>query len=320
VWLVEPKKSPYGKEFPLVWGLCLLEPYSLYGEGFPEPLEAAQESLNAHLNQRKDNVMLALNSGAIVRRWANVDTESLVNSRPGGITYTDDVEAVQERKIPDVTGSAYLEASEDESMMQEISGVTSTKTGGAGSATKATVAQINLSESNAKIDLYISIVAETYFRSFVRKLAYMIARFETDEKVIRVANDKTFAETGVFSDEYDLKEIAADCVVNVGLGSIGDEATLRQTFLAIDRSIQSNQVNIAMLQQGVAPPGTPIPMINTNILMKRVLEKIGYRDINEIAYFLPAPDQAAEGGGQNVPENGEDLNEQNDLQAGSFGG
>jgi hypothetical protein len=171
--LLEPEVSPYGNRYPLVLGSCLLDAHLLIGEGFPEALEGPQTSYNANLNQRKDNIALALNRQTIVSRYGNVDLQSLLNSRPGGITLADDVEAVKEREIPDVTQSSYAEAMADEHMMNEMSGIVPIKEG-IEKAEKATVAQLNYQESNAKIDLYIAIVGETFIRDFYTTLTYLV--------------------------------------------------------------------------------------------------------------------------------------------------
>ena len=188
--LRDVEDSPYGNAYNNVsLGNCLTKAHLLIGEGFPEPLEGPQESYNANINQRKDNVALSLNRQTIVGRHANTDLQSLVNSRPGGITLTDDVTSVVDRAIPDVTSSSYAEASVDESMMDEMSGVTPGKRGQERSD-KATVAQINFAEANAKIDLYIAIVGETFIRDIFSSLAFLEQTFETDKMVFEVANNK----------------------------------------------------------------------------------------------------------------------------------
>lgn len=314
--LAEEESSMYGDRLPCVMGLCLTEAHKLLGEGLPEPLEGPQKSLNTNLNQRKDNVSLVLNRETFVSRFGNVDLQSLTNSRPGGITLMDDITAVKERDIQDVTRSAYLEAGVDEGMMQEMSGITPGKMG-MESAEKATVAQINLSESNAKIDMYISIVGETFIKSFYSLLAYMIQRFETDETVFRIANSH-FPEQ---RDEYDL-DFEADCIIQVGLGNVGKEMEIRQTMLAIDRANMANQANLQLLQIGAAPP-RGVQMINTARFFQDLLPTLGKKSFSEYFYQLPPPQQGwPAGGGQGMrgkmqPQVGGDIPAMNN---GSEGG
>src|SRR3990167_3821911 len=327
---VELKKvvdSPYGDRYPATMGTCLTLSLKLIGEGFPEPLEGPQESINAILNMRKDNVAMNLNKGAIVARHGAVDLQSLANRRTGSITLANDVNAVKWDEIPDVTQSAYVEASVDENMMAEMSGITPGKQGMEGSD-KATVAQINYSEANAKIDLFIALVGETYMRDFYTQLACLIQKFETDEKVYRIANDRFRKDKQVpYAEEvYDI-DIEADCIINVGMGTVGRDMELKQTFLAMDRAMMSNQSLIQLVSIGAAPP-TGIRLFDTTTFMEDILPKLGHKDINK--YFIQvqnAPQQGTEGGmnqglaGQGAPQQGDgNMGIDNMLQMGSMGG
>lgn len=334
---VEMKKavdSPYGSQYPVTMGTCLTLSHKLFGEGFPEPLEGPQESINAILNMRKDNVAMSLNKGAIVDKNGGVDLQSIVNRRIGSITLAQDVNAVKWDEIPDVTRSSYMEAAADESMMSEMSGVTPGKQG-MESSDKATVARINFSEANAKIDLFIAIIGETYMKDFFTQLATLIQLFETDEKVFRIANDKFKKENGApyAEDVYSL-DFEADCIVNVGMGQVSRDMELQQTFLAWDRAMMSNQSLIQLVSIGAAP-SEGIRLFDSTKFMEDVLPKLGHKDISK--YFLTiknAPQPAEKGGlnqglaGLNTPQLGggpEDMqNTQPDmanmLQGGGYGG
>ena len=296
--LQKSKESPFGKRLPVVMGLCLTEAHKLIGEGFPQPLEGPQESYNANLNQRKDNIALALNKGSIVSRYGNVDLKSLVNSRPGGITLADDINAVKEREIGDVTQSSYMEAAADDSNMEEMSGVTP-GVQGMGKESKATVAQINFAQSSAKIDLYISIVAETFVRDFFSLLAYMIQLFETDEKVFRIANEALRKDSPDVKEIYDL-DFEADCIVNVGLGTVGRDMEIKTTLLCMDRAIMANQAMVGLAQTGMVPR-EGIRLFNLTAFMEELLPMIGKKEIEKYFFMAPPPQPQAQwpgGGGQ----------------------
>lgn len=295
--LQKPEPSPYGnKRFPAVFGQCLTVAHRLIGEGFAEPLEGPQESYNYNLNMRKDNVALALNKHSIVSRYGGVDLQSLINSRAGGVTLVDDVNAIKEREVGDVTQSSYLEASADDMMMQEMSGINDAKQGRE-KAEKATVAQINYAEANAKIDLFIAIVAETYWKSFHSLLATLIQRFETDETIFRIANNKARELTqNIFRpNEYDI-DFDADCSVKVGVGTMGREFEIKETMLAIDRAVMANQSQFQMVQAGVVNP-QHVTFINISALMDDLFPKLGKKSTER--YYIPAqppPQPEAEGG------------------------
>lgn len=325
VWLKEPENSPYGDTLPGIMGTCLTEMHKLFGEGFPEPLESPQESYNYILNMRKDNVAQAMAGHTFVNRYGNVDLESLINRRVAGYTLMDDVEAVKHERVPDVTQSAYMEAAADDGMMQEMSGVTAGKVG-MERAEKATVAQINFTEANAKIDLYIALVGETFMKDFYAELARQIQRFETDEMVFRIANDRLKQEIqfDYGFDVYDLG-IEADVIVNVGAGSVGREIEIKQILLAMDRAIITMQAAGNLAKLGAIPPGgMKIP--NVMKFFELLLPKLGHKNINDFFINLQQP-QMQPGGGQGAggalqPQIG-DMNmptDMNMVQEGGQGG
>jgi hypothetical protein len=300
----ESDKSPYGDRFPLILGLCLPMAHRLIGEGFPEPLEGPQESYNDTINRRKDNVAIFMNRGTIVSRYGGVDLESLLNSRPGGVTMADDVNAVRERQMGDITQSAYVEARDEDAMMGELAGVTDVKLGMA-KTDKTGVAQINQFESSAKIDLFISIVAETFIKEFFSMLAYMIQRFETNETIMKVANERTI---NAFKDKdmsqmapylnRDLDDFDADVIVNVGTGTVSRDIEVRNGFIAMDRAIQANQSLATLIQFGAVPP-EGIQVADIMGLFSEILPKIGYKNTQKyiIKVQPPAPAQADGGAG-----------------------
>lgn len=326
VVLSQPKELPV-KKLPVIFGQCLTVAHRLFGEGFPEPLEGPQESYNYNLNMRKDNVALALNRQKIVNRYGNVDLQSLMNNRPGGVTMADDVEAVKELDTCDVTQSSYAEASADDAMMQEMSGITPGKMG-MGQEYKATTAQINYQESNAKIDLFLAIVGETFFREFFGVLADHIQRYETDEKIFRIANDSWRKKEGlsVFPNVYDIDDFSADCIINAGLGTVSRENEIRQLMLLVDRAIMANQALAQMAQMGAVPP-TGLKIFDITTMIEDLYVKMGRKDVSRFSIQVQPPQQQASPGGNgamagmNQPQMGESLpNTMQMEQQGQLGG
>ena len=323
----KPIPSPYGRHFPIALGLCLAEPHQLIGEGFPESNESPQESINAGINARKDNAALALNRGTIVGRFAGVDLQSLMNSRPGGITLADDPTQVIERQIMDVTQSSYAEVAADEAMMEEMSGVTPPLLGQE-NTTKATVAQINISQSNAKIELYLAIVGETFMREIYWLLAYLIQQFETDARVFRIANESFRKQVGQpgLPDVLNVDDFEADVIVKVGPGAVNRQAETQNLFLAMDRAIMSNNQMATLAKAGVMPP-EGLDIFNTVAFMEEILPKLGIKNPQRFKMRIAPPAQP--GGqdpsvaGSSVPQIGlgaGSLPVENALQAGGLGG
>jgi len=308
-YLKEPQESVFGDIFPITIGSCLTESHQIIGEGLPESLEGPQESYNFNLNQRKDNVALAINGFTVVSRYGNVDMQALTNSEPGGIVMADDTNAVSFRNVPDVTGSSYAEAAADDAMIQEMSGVTSSKMGQS-KDTKATVAQINLTESNAKIDLYIALVGETYMRDWYYKLTKLIMLFETDETVLRVANDSfrkdelaNKSPLGFSENEYILDDFDMDIDIQVGAGVVSRDLDINRALLAMDRINMSNQAMAQFMQMGVIRPEQAEIYSSTKIMEELLLPKLDIRNVADYKIELkpppPPPPQGQAGTGVN---------------------
>lgn len=303
--MCEPKKdSPYGNRIPAVIGQCLTLAHQLMGEGFPEPQEGPQESLNTTLNQRKDNTSILINGESLVDRYANVDLEALRTSRPANVILTDNPDAVKPLLKQDSTQNAYMEAGADASMMDEVSGVTPGLSG-MDKSQKATTSQINFQNAGAKVNLFIGIVAQTWFRNFFTQLAYMIQRFETDETVFRVANKKmkkARAENGKtvpIKDIDTIDDFIADVDVKVAPDMQTQEAQARNLMLAMDRALMSNQATVPLVQAGVVPK-EGVVLFNISAFMEPILKTLQQKNINKFIYKIPKqdiPPPAPPGGG-----------------------
>ncbi len=313
--------SPYGQDYPISVGSMIPDPHKAVPEGLPEVLEGPQESLNLTLNLRKDNVMLAMNGGFIYSRFGNVDKQSLRNIKPGFTVAADDVNAVKELKVPDVTQTSYIEAGQYVGMIDEMSAVNPTKQGQS-NVQKATVAQINLTEANAKHDLFVAVAGQTFFHQFVYNLAKHISMFETDERIFRVANEtfrKEPLEGQPYENVYDL-EFDFDIEVNAGLSEVSRGIRSQQISAAIQTALQSNNSTILMLKSGIKIDNPKI--FNTGEMQAELLPELGLPNLSKymISVTPPPPEQpqqagqgSAEGGeqsqvaeGQNAPQANEE--------------
>jgi len=327
-YLKPPIDSPYGDRVPHVYGTVLTEAHKMIGEGLPEPLEGPQESYNQTLNQRKDNVALLLSRPTIVARYGNVDLNALVNRASGKAILADDPNGVKELEMGDYTGTAHRDAAADDNMMQEMSGVTPSLSGMSDSGS-ATESNINLSQGSAKIELYLAIGGETYFRSFYSLLAYLVQRFETDETIVMIANDELREQGYMGPNILKFDDFDADVMVNIGMAYAGREQEIRQSLLVLDRGAVYNQTQLALLQTGAVPP-QGVEMFNGNEVFRDLLPKLGKKDIQRYFIKIPPPPQPKTPAqelnnamaGKTAPQVG-DMNEmvpQNELQAGSLGG
>lgn len=317
----EKKLSPYGDEIPLIMGLCLTEPHQLIGEGFTEAGEAPQESYNYFLNMRKDNIAKAMTGHTFVERDGDVDIKSLLKRRVNGYTLVGSLNAVKHEDVPDVTRSAYVEASQDEAMMDDLTGDTKANRGMQEPEIKATTAQLNYAQSNIKIDLYIAMVGKTFMSNFYNELTRQIQLFENDITVMRVANERFRQEEGIeeADDIYDVG-FEADCIINIGVGAAGREMEIKQTFLAMDRGIMAMQAISGLMQMGVSPPGG-FEVPNLGEMFKDLLPKIGKKDLKRYLIKLPPIQPQEGGGGGNAnPDKGTNMTVAEEMIQGGGGG
>lgn len=293
MFLKEPVDSPYGNEyFPDVTGSCLLEAHKLVGEGFPGPLEGPQESLNHILNMRKDELSLSLSPMNLVNRYANVDIESLNNVRPAGTVWADSInDAVTQLQMGNVTQTAYMEAAADEEMMKEMSGVTDIKRG-EGREQKTGVAQINLAESNVKIDVFIAVVAETFIRNFYFMLGQFEQRFETDKKIFRIANERLRQEGSLAVNEediWDLDDFEADFILHVTPDKATQSARVQQKLAAMDKMIMANQSLASLLEIPGAVPPEGLRFFDLTAVMEELLPQIGIKNYKNFFFQSGQP-------------------------------
>ncbi len=317
VVLKKAEESIYD-HYPIIMGQCLLEPHKAIGTGFPEILEGPNESFNVTMNQRKDNVSLVLNPMTLVSRFGNVDLDSLTNSRPGGITLTDDMGGIEDRRMPDVTQNAYMEAAIDEGMMQELSGITPGKEGMGSASQKATVARINEQNADVKISLFIAIVAETYMKPFYHELAWQVNKFESNKKILRIANDSFKSKNPsklpsellpMLEDVSDFDDLEMDMVLKVGKSEYDKDVDLRKLSLIMDKAIMANQSQMQLLQVGLMQP-EGVKLYNLAAFEDEIMRLLGVRNIKDFIITVQQPAQAPQNqavAGAMTPQIGGDI-------------
>lgn len=318
VWLRKPELSPYGKDiYPIALGSLLLEAHKLIPESLVEPLSGPQEDLNMTMNLRKENQLLAMMGGWSVDKFGGVDTQALNSLRPGFIVRRNSGQGlVEPLRLPDVTQTSYIETNADQMMIDEMSGVNDTKQGNS-KTDKTGVAQINLQESNAKEGLFTAIVGNTLFKQVIYLLAYQIQKFETDQRIFRVANTALRAEKGPqVSDIYDLN-FDMDVEVKVGLNEVGQQALLQKQFMFIDRSLQANNA-IALVMKAGARMENP-QLLDVSKMLLEIAPQMGIKDTKKylIPIKPPQPEQPQGGGGkEGQAASGQNAPQPNQKEAG----
>jgi hypothetical protein len=184
-------ENPYFHgELPIAYGVDYPYPGELYGIGEIEPIDRVQRAINAVLNQRLDNVQLALRNMWKVKKNSGVDMHTLISS-PGNIITTDDMTAIEAFVTPDVTGNAfvgtmnYLTAA-----LQNGSGITDYTMGINTSANVATDTATGVrlvqQEANAQIKLKIQLFYKMVIERIANQWKDLRIQFTTEEQKLRI--------------------------------------------------------------------------------------------------------------------------------------
>jgi hypothetical protein len=304
-WARKPEPNPCEDLVPVVLGSMLLEPHKLVPESIVESLEGPQEALNLDINLRQTNIQLAMCGGFLYGRFGGVDKQALRSPKPGWNVAANDVSQVVPLKIPDVTQNSFMEANQKMQMLEELCGVNDTvlgmsKTGKTGEA------QINFANAQGKIDLFTAIVGQTFFHQSIYILAYMISKFETDEKFFRVVNEK-LRDQGVMQDgakdEYNV-DIDMDLEIDVGMSEVSRGIQSQRKLQAFQALTQANQATAMMLKSGIQPK-KEITVFDLSEIAAELLPEFGLKNLDKYKYAVIPPPQPQPGaGGAGAPSGG----------------
>lgn len=189
--IIREVENPYFHgDIPIVHGVDYPYPGELYGMGEIEPVDRIQRSINAVLNQRLDNVQLTLNSMWKVKKGAGVDMHTLV-SAPGNIITTDDLSAVEQVQVPDVTGGTFVQTMNYlTSALQNGTGVTDYTIGvnnESNVANKtATGTRLIQQEANAQFKLKIQLFTHMVIQKIANHWKDLRIQYTTEEQRLRI--------------------------------------------------------------------------------------------------------------------------------------
>ena len=262
-----PIESVYIHGRPYVMGHCTIETHKTAPAGSPEIWEGLQTEANDVANQRLDNVRLVLNSRYFVKRSANVDTRSLVNSVPGGVTLMDDVmQDIKPDRPGDVTGSAYQEQDRLNVDFDEIAGSFSPGSVQTNRQLNETVGGMEMlsADSNALTAYRLRIFTETWVEPVLRHLVKLEQAYETDETVLTIAGQKSgaFEQLGIQRIPDQLIEQPVSTRVNVGIGATNPDQRIKKLMTGIQSTAAAMQ----------------IPGINVEEVQSEIFGALGYKD------------------------------------------
>jgi len=263
---------------PFVMGHTIIESHKTLPSGAPEIWDGIQTEINEVANQRIDNVKLVLNTRYFVNRTANIDTNSLTHSVPGGVVVMDDVNAdIRPDRPGDVTGSSYQEQDRLNIDFDEIAGAFSPGSVQSNRQLNETVGGMEMlnADSNTLTEYRLRIFAETWVQPVLKQLLLLEQAYETDKKILQIAGQKAqaFERLQIASIEDWMLEAPVKPRVNVGFGNSQPHQRIQK--------IQSGFTILAQIQQ--------IPGVNIEEVRREIFGALGYKDGDR--FFLPEEEQ-----------------------------
>lgn len=168
---------------PVIKSVLFPVPLEWFGVGLIEPIIPLQHELNTIRRQRLDNVNIIINRMWKVNTFADIDLETLVSS-PNGVILTDDMSAIMPLETENVTQSAYLEA---QNIQTDIENTTTPKSlqgtpesGRLGRT--ASGAQMIIGQALEKFGTAAKMVEENAIKRTLRMVYDLDLQFLDDEK------------------------------------------------------------------------------------------------------------------------------------------
>jgi hypothetical protein len=251
-------------ERPYAMGKMNIESHRLYPSSAVELTEELQAATNDILNQRFDNIKLAMNKRYHIRRDRNIDLDALFRSVPGGAVEMDDpdndVRVVETR---DVTGSAYAEQDRINYDFDEMQGNFSTSTVQSSRNMNETVGGMQMLQGNNNIitEFVLRTFGETWVEPTLKQLLRLEQYYETDQVIMSLTGQENYAGKDNLIDELLRHDVILK--VNVGMNATDPVARVQNLVYAVS--------NIFQL------PGMA-GSINTQEVAKEIFGHLGFGD------------------------------------------
>lgn len=243
---------------PVRMGTSDIEAFVVFSQSMTERVEGSQVQANDLANQRFDNIQQILNTRKLVQRGKNVDYATLMRNVSGGITLTDDLEAVKEMPSKDITSSAFQEQNFINQDFDEQAGTFSTASVGTARDLGETVggAQLLSGNANSLTEFTLQVFVSTWVEPAMQDVAKMIQVYEDDEQIRRI--------TG--KEEMNSAALSENVVVSVDVG-----------FGSTDPSQKINRLMYAIQAAAKIIPGFTQAAAKDEILAE-IFGAVGYSD------------------------------------------
>ena len=251
-------------ERPYVFGKTNLEAHRLYPASTVQLTEELQAASNDILNQRFDNIKLAMNKRYHIRRDRNIDLDALFRSVPGGAVEMDDPDNdVRVIETRDVTGSAYAEQDRINYDFDEMQGNFSTSTLQSSRNMNETVGGMQMLQGNNNIitEFVLRTFAETWVEPTLKQLLRLEQYYETDQVIMSLTGQENYAGKDDLIDELLRHDVILK--VNVGMNATDPVARIQNLVYAVSNVFQL--------------PGME-GRINTEEVAKEIFTNLGFGD------------------------------------------
>lgn len=265
-------------ERPIVMGYTVFEAHKIYPTSKIGLTEGLQTAANNIVNQRFDNVTLAMNKRWFVQRGRQVDLVSLTRSAPGSITMVNDVEKdVKEVDVRDVTSSAYAEQDRINADFDDIAGAINTGTIQTNRRLNETVGgmQLMAGSANQLGDLDLRWLNESWTERVLTQIIHMEQVYESDVTVLAMAGKKAklIHRFGIDRITDELMAHDLTVTVNAGLGSQPPAERL-QNFVMGAKTVKE------LLGDSLDPT-----MVNVEEIITEIFAPLGYKDGMRFFHF-----------------------------------
>ena len=232
------KEFVWHGKMPVVIGFCVIDSHNTYPEGLIDLGKQLQMETNEVGNQRLDNVKLVLNKRWIVRRNANIDTDSLLRNVPGGVTMAGNVDSdVREVNWSDITSSSYQEQDRINVDFDELTGNFSQGSIMSNRKLNETVGGMKMLGQGANMltEYTIRTFVETYIEPVLRQLMMLEQKYESDEMILAIAGRKAklYQRFGMNAITDTLLDQELTLTINVGMGATDPDQRLQKFMGAV---------------------------------------------------------------------------------------
>lgn len=256
-------------ERPYVIGKCIIESHKNYQASLMTLTRDLQKEQNEIINQRIDNVKIAMDKRYFVRRGQQVDITSMKLNTPGSVTFLNDPERdVKIVNTPDVTNSSYQEINLLNLDFDALVGGFDGSTVQANRSLNETVGGMNLlsSHANQVTEYQIKTFVETWVNKVLYQLLHLEQKYESDDTIIALAGkkSKTILKYGLEGIYDKLLEQDLLLKVSVGMGATNPATKNEKFMLALSSLLRS------------------VPSLTNNLnnkeIVKEVFGNLGYDD------------------------------------------